>query len=156
MKKILIFSSVVITLFIGIAAINFYKNAKAIEDNPYNKSNLHPETVKLLDDPNYQNLILPEELENKLSKDDVVTVYFYSPLCTYCVKMTPMISPFAKEIGVDLVQYNIYEFKEGWDKYKIDSTPTIVHYENGKEVARIVGGQPKEKLKKFFDTNLLN
>lgn len=120
----------------------------------FKKANLEPDTVALLDDPNYQNVILPEELEQKLKNNEDVTVYFYSSSCIHCKRTTPVLAPLAEDMEVDMVQYNVLEFKQGWNDYRIESTPTLVHFEDGKEVARIVGGQPEEEFRKFFEENV--
>lgn len=38
-----------------------------------------------------------------------------------------------------------------WDEYKIKGTPTIIHFKDGKEVSRISGEQPKDKLKEWLE-----
>ena len=139
MKKMIIFLVIIIALFAAIAFITNTQNKQKAEGNPYNKKNLEQSTIDQLNDPNYQNLILPDELAEALKNKEDKTVYFYSPECVHCQKTTPIVAPLAEEMGIDLVQYNLLEFEQGWDDYGIESTPTIVHYKNGKEEARIVG-----------------
>lgn len=154
MKKVVIFLAVIIVLFAGVALLTKMQNEEKVSgDNKYKKDTLHPETVAQLDDPNYQNLILPEELEKKLDNKEDVTVYFYSPTCSHCQRTTPIVSPLAEDMGVDLVQYNLLEFEDGWDDYGIEETPTIVQYKEGKEVERIVGYQEKEVFEEWFNSN---
>ncbi|RFU71435.1 thioredoxin [Peribacillus saganii] len=154
MKKIIIFLGIIIGLFAAIALINNNQQKESSEGNPYGKDTLQASTIDQLDDPNYQNLILPDELKKKLDKKEDVTVYFYSPECPHCKETTPVVNPVAKEMDIDLVQYNLLEFEEGWNEYRLESTPTIVHYEKGQEKARIVGSQEAEKFKGFFQTNV--
>ncbi|BCB02841.1 thioredoxin family protein [Bacillus sp. KH172YL63] len=154
MKKIIIFLVVIVGLFAAIGIITSMQNKQKAEGNMFQKSSLKPATVELLDDPNYQNVILPEELEEKLSNKEDVTVYFYSSDCIHCKRTTPVLAPLADEMGVDMVQYNLLEFEQGWEQYGIEATPTLVHYENGKEVERIVGEHPEEDFKAFFEENV--
>jgi thioredoxin-related protein len=56
-------------------------------------------------------------------------------------------------MGVDLKKMNLLEFDKQ-QHYDIEGTPTIIHYENGKEVARIVGEHPEEDFQVFFDKNI--
>ncbi|PLT33688.1 thioredoxin family protein [Bacillus sp. V5-8f] len=156
MKKIVIFLAIIIVLFAVIAIITNVQKEEQSQGNPYGKDNLKPSTIDQLDDPNYQNLILPEELEKKLTENEEVTVYFYSPECPHCQKTTPIVAPLAEKMGIDLVQYNLLEFEQGWDKYKLESTPTIVHYKDGKEQARIVGYNEEATFKKWFETHGVN
>lgn len=154
MKKVFIFLAVIILLFGAVALLTKMQNEeKVTEENPYGKSNLHPETIAQMDDPNYQNLILPDQLEKKLDKKEDVTVYFYSPTCSHCQRTTPVVSPLAKDMKINLTQFNLLEFDNGWDQYGITETPTIVQYKAGKEVNRITGYQEKEVFEKWFEEN---
>lgn len=156
MKKMIIFLIIIIALFAAIALITNTQNKQKAESNPYNKKNLEQSTIDQLNDPNYQNLILPDELAKDLKNKEDKTVYFYSPECIHCQKTTPIVAPLAEEMGIDLVQYNLLEFKQGWDDYSIESTPTIVHFKNGKEEARIVGYNKNEVFKKWFEDHEVN
>ncbi|MDQ1909755.1 thioredoxin family protein [Paenibacillus sp. GD4] len=145
MKKLAIYLSIVVVLFGALFIVNQQsnqaKNAK-YADNPYGISpdKLNVETVKLLDDPNYQNLILPEQLKQKVDNKEDFFIYFYASTCPHCKRTTPILAPMAKDMNIDLKQYNLEEFKQGWNQYKIEYTPTLVYYKGGKEVERLVGG----------------
>lgn len=156
MKKIVIFLGIIIVLFAAIAIITNVQKEETSEGNPYGKDDLKSSTIDQLDDPNYQNLILPEELDKKLENNEDVTVYFYSPECSHCQRTTPVVAPLAEQMGIDLVQYNLLEFEQGWGDYQVKSTPTIVHYKKGKEKARIVGYNEESVFKKWFEENGVN
>lgn len=156
MKKMMIFLVIIIALFAAISFITNTQKTQKSEGNPYNKENLKASTIDQLDDPNYQNLILPDELAVSLKNKENKTVYFYSPECIHCQKTTPVVAPLAEEMGIDLVQYNLLEFEKGWDDYGIKSTPTIIHYKNGVEYKRIVGYNQKDTFKKWFEDNKVN
>ena len=51
---------------------------------------------------------------------------------------------------------NLLEF-DLMDYYGIEGTPTIIHYENGEEVGRIVGlpDNPEEDYQEFFEKYVL-
>lgn len=154
MKKIIIFLAVIIVLFAAVGFLTKMQNEEKVsEENPYGKDTLHPETVGQLDDPNYQNLILPDDLESKLDNKEDVTVYFYSPTCSHCQRTTPVVAPLAKDMDINLVQFNLLEFEDGWDNYQITETPTIVQYKDGKEVNRITGYQEEGVFKDWFNEN---
>lgn len=157
MKKVVIFLVIIFALFGAIAFMTKMQQQQQLtEGNPYGKDDLDPATIEQLDDPNYQNIILPEELEAKLNNGEDITVYFYSPICPHCKETTPILMPLMDELGVDLVQYNLLEFEQGWNKYNIEYTPTIVHYENGQEVARTVGSNTEEYFENWFKEHVLN
>lgn len=155
MKKVVVFLALIIALFGTLAFVTNMQNEEKVSsaDNPYNKNDLQPETIAQLEDPNYQNLILPEDLEKKLKNKEDVTVYFYSPTCSHCQRTTPIVAPLAKEMEVDLVQFNLLEFENGWDQYGIEETPTIVQYKDGKEAARIIGYHEEPDFEAWFNDN---
>ncbi|MFD2208442.1 thioredoxin family protein [Virgibacillus halophilus] len=158
-KKMIAIIAVIVVLLLALFFVNQYKNNKAMDDNenPYGKENLKQSTIDQLDDPNYQNQITPEELQKKLDNKEDITVYFYSPDCPHCQRTTPKLVPLAKELNVDVKKLNILEFEEGWEQFgHISGTPTLIHFENGKEVARIEGEQDKASLKTFLEQDVLH
>jgi thioredoxin-like negative regulator of GroEL len=153
MKKVFICLVIIIGLFAAMFFINKAQNEQKAEGNPYGKDTLHPETVEQLDDPNYQNIITPDNLEKKLDNGEDATVYFYSPTCPHCQRTTPIVAPLAEDMDIDLVQFNLLEYEDGWNQYRIESTPTIVQYKDGKEVNRIVGYNEEAAFKSWFNEN---
>ena len=154
MKKVIIFLIAISAIFAGIVMIKKMNDNEKMEENIYKKNDLHRETISQLDDPLYQNIILPEELEKKLENKEDVTVYFFSPTCSYCVETTPIVAPLAKEMDIDLVQYNVLEFEEGWEDYHLEATPTIIHFENGEEKERIEGYNEEDVFKDWFSEHV--
>ncbi|MDX8366822.1 thioredoxin family protein [Cytobacillus sp. IB215665] len=150
MKKVIIFTLIVLSLFAALVFVTKYQQQQQAAGNPFNKTSLHPETVNQLDDPNYQNIILPNELDEKLANNESATIYFYQSTCPACKVTSPIIVPMAEEMGIDLKLYNLLEFNEGWDEYNIESTPTIVQYKDGKEVSRLNGAVGAEKFESWF------
>jgi thiol-disulfide isomerase/thioredoxin len=162
-KKIIIYLSMIVLLFAGLYAVNVASSGS--DDNPYGirESKLAADTRKLLDDPNYQNIILPDELETLLAEGYTGYVYFFSASCIYCKQTTPVLKPLADELGVDLPMFNLLEFPDGWRDYRIDSTPTLVYYKDGVEAGRLVGGAeqqagdggiPQETFRAFLASGL--
>ncbi|WP_246939059.1 thioredoxin family protein [Bacillus pinisoli] len=151
MKKVMIFLVVIIALFATLAFVTNFSNKQASEGNPYGKDSLKPATISQLDDPLYQNQILPDELEDKLADKENLFVYFYSPECSFCKETSPVIVPMTEELGIELPFYNLLEFEEGWKTYNISSTPTLVRFENGVEVDRVVGKVSDEQFRTWFE-----
>lgn len=125
------------------------------ENNPYGDKNLQQETIDQLDDENYQNIMLPDELEKKIKAGEDVNAYFFSPICVHCQAFTPELMPIADELGIDIAQLNVYEYDELWSKYNFNQTPTFIRFEDGEEVARFVGAKEEVELRAFFDTEVL-
>jgi thiol-disulfide isomerase/thioredoxin len=158
MKKLIIYLGIIVALFGVLFFLNHQSN-QALErqygDNPYGKSvrQLNPATVKQLGDPNYQNIIVPKQLEEKIKNKENFFVYFFSPTCPHCEYTTPRLNPIANELNVKLEQFNLLEFPEGWQKYNIQYTPTLVYYREGKEVERMVGGLKEPNTSDGYSEN---
>ncbi|WP_235817523.1 thioredoxin family protein [Gracilibacillus timonensis] len=157
MKKMIVFVLILVVIFAALIFVVNYQQSQQLDgvDNPYNKTDLQQETIDQLDDENYQNQILPEELSNRLESGEDVTVYFYSPTCIHCQRVTPIVAPMAEDMGVDLVKINLLEFQAAWDQFQIQSTPTMIHYSGGEESARLVGEQSEETFESFFEQEVL-
>lgn len=150
MKKLLIIAGIVVVVFAGIIFLTNQANNEKLADNPYDTEDLEQATIDQLDDENYQNIVVPSDLEEQIASGDPTTVYFFSPTCQYCQQTTPVLMPVAEDMDIDVLQYNLLEYEQGWQQYMIEATPTLIHYDNGEEVSRWVGAQPKENIEKFF------
>ncbi|MEX3748146.1 MULTISPECIES: thioredoxin family protein [Lysinibacillus] len=153
MKKLLIIGSVIVVLFIAIVMLTKVSNESKLTSakNPYGDKELKQETIDQLDDENYQNIMLPDELEKKIKAGEDVNAYFFSPICVHCQAFTPVLMPIAKKLGVDIAQINVYEYEDLWDQYNLEATPTFIHFEDGKEVNRFVGALPEEELRAYLE-----
>ena len=154
MKKLLLIGGVIIAIFILIIVLSNKSDEAKLKDNPYGTDNLSKSTIDLIGDENYNNIVLPDTLFKKIEDGESVTAYYFHPECQFCRQMTPVMMPIATEMDVNVLQYNMMEFgdKVGMDtEYKIKSWPALVHYKNGKEVGRMVGAQPEENIRAFFN-----
>ncbi|WP_413361937.1 thioredoxin family protein [Lysinibacillus sp. 3P01SB] len=152
MKKLAIVGGIIAVLVIGIILLTNKSQNDILEanDNPYGTDNLEPSTIELLADENYQHIILPDDLESKIDSNEGTYAYFFSPTCQYCKAFTPVLMPIAEQYSKTIDQLNVLEFDMAWNEYKIESTPTLIYFENGEEVARIVGDAPEEVVHEFF------
>ncbi|MFC6332496.1 thioredoxin family protein [Paenibacillus septentrionalis] len=141
-NMVFIYIGVVVVLLVGIFALGNLQ-----QDNPlYGKptSELNPATRAQLNDENYQNIILPAALDEKVENKEDFIVYMFSSTCIYCKETTPQIMPIVNELGVELNQFNLLEFPEYQAKYNVEFTPTLIYFEDGVEKERIVGGVSAE------------
>ncbi|KOS68031.1 thioredoxin [Lysinibacillus contaminans] len=157
MKKLLIIGSIIVLLFAAVIVLTNMSNNKKLSgaNNPYGDKELQQETIDQLDDENYQNIMLPDELEKKIAAGEDVNAYFFGPDCIHCQAFTPVLMPIADELGIDIAQLNVLEYPELWDKYNIEATPTFIRFEDGKEVARFLGALEEADLRAFFDAEVL-
>jgi len=140
-RKLIMYFAMFAVLIVALVVVNQQAN-KASSDNVYGipTSQLSAETIKLFDNPNYQNIILPDELDRKIADKESFFVYYFSSTCPYCMETTPKLNPIIDAQGVDVAQFNLDVYQDGFDKYSIIYTPTLVYYENGVEKERIEGG----------------
>ncbi len=89
MKKLVIIGAAVVLLFAAIIVLTNMSNSDKLKDNPYDTDNLQQSTIDLLDDENYQNIILPDDLQAKIESGEGVFAYMFSPECGYCMQFTP-------------------------------------------------------------------
>lgn len=149
-KSMIIFASALVVLVVVLIYVVNYQNSQKTADNPYEKNDLQQETIDQLDDPNYQNQILPDELEKQIESGEPTTVYFYSPTCVYCQRTTPRMMPIVNEYDLDVKKMNVLEFEGQMSEYGVQGTPTLIHFENGEEQARLSGEQSVRSLDDFF------
>jgi thiol-disulfide isomerase/thioredoxin len=136
-KMPFVYAAVVLVLLVSLYFLK-YLNVSELYDKPV--SDLNPATRELLKDPNYQNIILPGELDERIESGEPMFVYFFASTCSFCRETTPILMPIAEELGIDLPQFNLVEFQDYYRKYNIIYTPTLAYFEEGREVARIEGG----------------
>ncbi len=152
---VLIFIGVLVVLIGALVALN-RADVNSVYAKPTSKMN--PETVKLLNDPNYDQIIVPDQLKKKLEAKESGFVYFFAATCPHCRQTTPVLNPMAKELGIALPKFNLDEFAEGWRTYNIKYTPTLVYFKDGKELERLEGGygengagHSKDAIKQFLE-----
>ena len=144
--------AIVVALFLAIIFLTSMSNNDKLADNPYDKEDLKQSTIDLLDDENYQNIILPTPLAEKIATGDKVFAYMFSPECQHCKNFTPKLMPVAEENGIQIDQLNVLEYPEEWDKYGLEATPTLIVFENGEEITRLVGDYDADMIQTFFDS----
>ncbi|PFK31954.1 thiol reductase thioredoxin [Bacillus cereus] len=133
MKKMLIFGGIIIVLFAAIFAVTKMESNK---EKSY-----------------YTNKISSDEIRKNNEEKKEQTIYFYQTGCVHCEKVTPIVVPMTKDMNIDMKVIDILNDNPTWDEYKIEGTPTIIHFKDGKEVSRIHGEESKEDFEKWFKEN---
>lgn len=150
MKKLGIIGAAVVLLFAAIIVLTNMSNSSKLKDNPYGTDNLQQSTIDLLDDENYQNIILPDDLQAKIDSGEGVFAYMFSPECIHCKRFTPKLMPVAEQEGIQIDQLNVLEYENAWTTYQLKNTPTLIYFENGEEVTRLVGDHDEKSVRQFF------
>ena len=146
----LIFGGIIIALFVAIFAVTQMEEKNATSqkiDNP---------TESKTNGPDYYTNKISFRSSKELKREKEETVYFYQTSCVHCQKLSPVLVPMAKDLNVDMKVMDIEKLDAPWDEYKIQGTPTIIHFKDGKEVSRISGEQPKDKLKEWLEQTKSN
>ncbi|MCF6128934.1 thioredoxin domain-containing protein [Flavobacterium sp. AS60] len=93
-----------------------------------------------------------QEYGELIKSSDRVMIDFNAKWCAPCKKMNPYILKFQTEMKnrIKIVQLDADENKTIIEQMKLDSLPTIIVYEKGKEVWRNVGFISEEDLKKHL------
>ena len=87
-----------------------------------------------------------------------VLIDFWAPWCAPCKAVAPIIEELASDYEgrIKMGKLNIDEgdAREIAGQYGIQSIPTLVIVHGGKEVSRLGGARPKEKIVEWIDSNL--
>ena len=87
--------------------------------------------------------------EKQINRSDVpVLVDFWAPWCGPCKAMAPAFDQAARELQprVRLAKVNTDESQDVAGRFGIQSIPTLVLFQNGREAARVSGAMPLDSL----------
>ena len=129
-----------LVVLVGLLILNARQRMKSLKDVK------ESEKIKSFTDQNFQNKI----------KTGIVLVDFWAVWCMPCKMMVPVLNELAEETNgkVIIAKVNVDEQKATAAKFSIRSIPTMILFQNGKEVKRIVGVKTKDYLLKEFDRRI--
>lgn len=135
----LIIALTIIAIFAGYMIYSFrrMKNMAAV-----------PESKKIitLTDKNFRSQI----------KNGLVMVDFWAEWCMPCKVMGPVLNELAEDTNFKaaVAKLNVDHYQQVSQQFGIKGIPTIILFNNGKEVDRIVGIKPKDFLIKQVNKHL--
>ncbi|AYB41698.1 thioredoxin (plasmid) [Brevibacillus laterosporus] len=91
-----------------------------------------------------------ESLKKRISTETELYVYFYQPSCSFCQEVEPYLLPLGKSSKIPFTKIDLSNNQEGWNLYKVDGTPTVIHFKDGNEFRKVVGALSKEDYSSFF------
>lgn len=92
-----------------------------------------------------------ETFSKALEDNTVLIVDFWADWCGPCLKVAPILDEISSEYNIEIAKVHVDENPETSSKYEVSSIPTIMVFENGIPVKKIIGAQPKHKLVKELE-----
>ncbi len=100
--------------------------------------------------------VTSENYESEVLKSEkTVLIDFYADWCGPCKMMSPVIDEIAEEMkeNVKVGKVNVDDEELIASAFSIESIPTMMIFKAGKLVAKTVGYQPENILKKWIEDN---
>ena len=94
--------------------------------------------------------ITSNNFDEKIKKDRVL-VDFYATWCGPCKMLGLVLEKFDDENIVPILKLDVDEAKDVAEKYKVFTIPTLIIFENGKEIKRKVGYKSLDELRKWVN-----
>ena len=76
----------------------------------------------------------------------LIMIDFWAPWCGPCTKLGPILDEVSKETGIWLGKINIDDNISKPEEYHVTSIPTVILFEDGAPVKRIIGAKPKHVI----------
>ena len=84
-----------------------------------------------------------------MESSEPVVVDFYADFCGPCRSMKPMLASLAST-GGKVVALDIEAEPELTEHFGVEALPTMIAFQNGEEIGRLVGVQSMEAVKALF------
>lgn len=91
-----------------------------------------------------------DDIVLEIEKEQRVVVYFYKSSCPACMSFRPILNKVIREKSIEVYAVNIDETSYFLENNNIFATPTIIVFEESKDIARNEGWMSEEKLLLFL------
>lgn len=94
-----------------------------------------------------------QEFRQKLESGKPLFVDFWAPWCGPCMMTKPLLDKLGREFAeeVEFLPINADHSREVLEQYRIFGIPTVIAFQNGKEVARLTGAQNEARYRAVFE-----
>jgi thioredoxin len=94
-----------------------------------------------------------QEFQQKLESGKPLFVDFWAPWCGPCMMTKPILDKLGREFAedVEFLPINADHSREVLEQYRIFGIPTVIAFQNGKEVARLTGAQNEAGYRSVFE-----
>jgi thiol-disulfide isomerase/thioredoxin len=105
-----------------------------------------------LEKPDYKNVSL-KEYKQKISSQNSYFMYVYKTSCGVCQEMKPSMNKVIKQEKAEIFALNAEEPSnldgDFFEQNKLNKSPTLLYYKDGKELDRLEGFHSTEELNTF-------
>lgn len=97
-----------------------------------------------------------DDFHDKIKNEEKSIIYYSATWCGPCRVQKPLMEKFSEELKdkVNIYYADVDKVINTSTENAIRGVPTIICYQKGQEVDRLVGGLPESKLKEFLDNFL--
>ena len=91
-----------------------------------------------------------------LQAEQPIVVDFWAPWCPPCHVIAPLLEELAGEFAgrMTVAKLDADEYPEWQVRCGVYGLPTVIIFRGGREVARVIGAQPKARLRSAFEAAL--
>lgn len=91
-------------------------------------------------------IVTDENIDSVINSHKIVLIDFWAEWCRPCKMFSPVLDEIADENAIWIGKINVDENPKSAFHYEINSIPTVLVFENGKQVKKIIGAKPKHAM----------